>query len=126
MLTEMTPTDRRIHSLWKGSRCNTGELAKENHIIPRSVCPELDNALITLEFLPETLNQFSWRRSEGISGPVKIQRGGFPECLPEDRIEIDPLSAKVVSVETQPSKSPTLDRRSGNSRSRQNREFLPE
>ena len=26
-------------------------------IIPRSVCPELDNKLFNLEFMPETLNQ---------------------------------------------------------------------
>ena len=34
-----------------------GELATGDHIIPRSVVPELDNVLINLEFLPETLNQ---------------------------------------------------------------------
>jgi len=28
-----------------------------DHIIPRSVCPELDNTLFNLEFMPETLNQ---------------------------------------------------------------------
>ena len=35
----------------------TGELATVDHIIPRSVAPELDNVLINLEFLPDTLNQ---------------------------------------------------------------------
>jgi len=34
-----------------------GELATGDHIIPRSVCPELDNSLFNLEFMPETLNQ---------------------------------------------------------------------
>ena len=34
-----------------------GELATGDHIIPRSVCPELDNKLFNLEFMPETLNQ---------------------------------------------------------------------
>ncbi|MDB4265139.1 hypothetical protein N9891_00160 [bacterium] len=34
-----------------------GELATGDHIIPRSICPELDNCLFNLEFLPETLNQ---------------------------------------------------------------------
>ena len=34
-----------------------GELATVNHIIPRSVCPELDNRLYNLEFLPDTLNK---------------------------------------------------------------------
>lgn len=34
-----------------------GELATGDHIIPRSVCPELDNCIFYLEFLPETLNQ---------------------------------------------------------------------
>ena len=28
-----------------------------DHIIPRSVCPELDNKLYNLEFMPATLNQ---------------------------------------------------------------------
>lgn len=35
----------------------TGELATGDHIIPRSVCPELDNCLFNLEFLPDTLNK---------------------------------------------------------------------
>ena len=34
-----------------------GELSTGDHIIPRAVCPELDNKLFNLEFLPETLNQ---------------------------------------------------------------------
>jgi hypothetical protein len=34
-----------------------GELAEVDHIIPRSVCPELDNKLFNLEFMPETLNR---------------------------------------------------------------------
>ena len=34
-----------------------GELATGDHIIPRSVCPALDNVLVNLEFLPATLNQ---------------------------------------------------------------------
>ena len=34
-----------------------GELATVDHIIPRSVCPELDNRLYNLEFMPDTLNK---------------------------------------------------------------------
>lgn len=34
-----------------------GELATGDHIIPRSVCPVLDNVIVNLEFLPATLNQ---------------------------------------------------------------------
>lgn len=34
-----------------------GELATGDHIIPRSVCPELDNCFFNLEFMPETLNR---------------------------------------------------------------------
>ena len=34
-----------------------GQLATGDHIIPRSVAPELDNALFNLEFMPEKLNQ---------------------------------------------------------------------
>ena len=33
-----------------------GELATGDHIIPRSVSPALDNVLLNLEFMPETLN----------------------------------------------------------------------
>ena len=40
-----------------------GELATVDHIIPRSVCPELDNRLYNLEFLPDTLNK---RKSDKI------------------------------------------------------------
>lgn len=35
----------------------TGELATADHIVPRSICPELDNAIFNLEFLPDTLNK---------------------------------------------------------------------
>jgi hypothetical protein len=34
-----------------------GEIATGDHIIPRSVTPELDNTLFNLEFMPLTLNQ---------------------------------------------------------------------
>ncbi len=34
-----------------------GELATGDHIIPRSVCPALDNVIVNLEFMPATLNQ---------------------------------------------------------------------
>ena len=34
-----------------------GEIVTGEHIIPRSVCPELDNALYNLEMMPLTLNQ---------------------------------------------------------------------
>lgn len=34
-----------------------GEIATGDHIIPRSVAPELDNSLFNLEFMPLTLNQ---------------------------------------------------------------------
>ena len=34
-----------------------GEIVTGDHIIPRSVCPELDNSLYNLEMMPLTLNQ---------------------------------------------------------------------
>ena len=34
-----------------------GQLATGDHVIPRSIAPELDNALFNLEFMPEKLNQ---------------------------------------------------------------------
>ena len=34
-----------------------GEIVTGDHIIPRSVCPELDNTLFNLEMMPLTLNQ---------------------------------------------------------------------
>jgi hypothetical protein len=34
-----------------------GEIVTGDHIKPRSVCPELDNTLFNLEFMPLTLNQ---------------------------------------------------------------------
>jgi hypothetical protein len=40
-----------------------GELATVDHIIPRSVCPELDNRIYNLEFMPDTLNK---RKSDKI------------------------------------------------------------
>ena len=40
-----------------------GELATVDHIIPRSVCPELDNKLFNLEFMPDSINR---RKSDKI------------------------------------------------------------
>jgi hypothetical protein len=40
-----------------------GELATADHIVPRSVVPELDNRLFNLEFMPDTLNR---RKSDKI------------------------------------------------------------
>lgn len=40
-----------------------GELAHVDHILPRSVVPELDNRLFNLEFMPDTLN---WDKSDKI------------------------------------------------------------
>jgi hypothetical protein len=34
-----------------------GEIVTGDHIIPRSICPELDNAFYNLEMMPLTLNQ---------------------------------------------------------------------
>ncbi len=34
----------------------SGEIATGDHIIPRSVAPELDNCLYNLEFMPATVN----------------------------------------------------------------------
>ena len=34
-----------------------GEIVTGDHIIPRSVCPELDNSLYNLEIMPLTLNE---------------------------------------------------------------------
>lgn len=47
----------------------SGELATVDHIIPRSVCPELDNCLFNLEFMPDTLN----RRQSAKIGDRQIQ-----------------------------------------------------
>lgn len=44
-----------------------GELATGDHIIPRSVCEELDNCLFNLEFMPETLTGRRPRRLENVS-----------------------------------------------------------
>ena len=35
----------------------TEQVATVDHIIPRSVCPELDNKLFNLEFMPESLDR---------------------------------------------------------------------
>jgi hypothetical protein len=48
------------------------ELATVDHIIPRSVCPELDNRLYNLEFMPDTLNK---RKSDKI-GDRQLQLAG--------------------------------------------------
>ena len=48
-----------------------GEIVTGDHIIPRSVCPELDNYLFNLEFLPSTLNQ---RKSNKV-GERQLQLG---------------------------------------------------
>ena len=45
-----------------------GELATVDHIIPRSVCPELDNRLYNLEFMPDTLNK---RKSDKVGDRQK-------------------------------------------------------
>ena len=34
-----------------------GEIVTGDHIIPRSVCPELDNSLYNLDIMPLTLNE---------------------------------------------------------------------
>ena len=44
-------------TITKGNKRYIGELATVDHIIPRSVCPELDNRVYNLEFLPDSLNQ---------------------------------------------------------------------
>jgi hypothetical protein len=41
-----------------------GEIVTGDHIIPRSVCPELDNALYNLETMPQTLNQKKNEKSD--------------------------------------------------------------
>jgi hypothetical protein len=40
-----------------------GEIVTGDHIIPRSVCPELDNALFNLEFMPA---DSTWKRKVGL------------------------------------------------------------
>ena len=42
-------------TITKGSYA--GEIVTGDHIIPRSVCPELDNKIYNLEMMPLTLNQ---------------------------------------------------------------------
>ena len=49
-----------------------GELATGDHIIPRSVCPELDNKLFNLEFMPATING----REEGGEGRGEAEAVG--------------------------------------------------
>ena len=57
-----------------------GELATVDHIIPRSVCPELDNRLYNLEFMPDTLNN---RKSDKIGGrPGLLSQTGLDRVLP--------------------------------------------
>ncbi|MDA7646792.1 hypothetical protein N8675_02535 [Akkermansiaceae bacterium] len=53
-----------------------GEIVTGDHIIPRSVCPELDNALYNLEMMPLTLNQ---RKSAKI-GTRQIDLAKAMEC----------------------------------------------
>lgn len=38
-------------------KTHISEIVTSDHIIPRSVCEELDNCLFTLEMMPLTLNQ---------------------------------------------------------------------
>ena len=47
---------RRIPSDVVDERLTAGASIPLDHIIPRSVCPELDNTLYNLEFMPATLN----------------------------------------------------------------------
>ena len=51
----MTDAEGKATTITKGSYA--GVIATGDHIIPRSVCPELDNSLFNLEFMPLTLNQ---------------------------------------------------------------------
>jgi hypothetical protein len=41
----------------------SGDVTEVDHIIPRSVAPELDERLYNLEFMPKTMNR---RKSDGI------------------------------------------------------------
>jgi hypothetical protein len=56
---EVLATVKRSHLPWlaRAKGPYKGEIATGDHIIPRSICTELDNVLINLEFMPETLNQ---------------------------------------------------------------------
>ena len=41
------------------------DIATGDHIIPRSVCPELDNCLYNLEFMPGRMNSSKGAAGEG-------------------------------------------------------------
>jgi hypothetical protein len=47
-----------------------GELAEVDHIVPKSVCPEFDNKLFNLEFMPRTLTR---RKSDEV-GQRQVQQ----------------------------------------------------
>lgn len=60
-----------------------GEIVTSDHIIPRSVCPKLDNALYNLEMIPLTLNQRknAKRRAKDRSRSLARDSIGLPVIL---------------------------------------------
>jgi hypothetical protein len=56
-------TDEDIAAMRKGNAATvrhgpyTGDLLSVDHVIPRSICPELDNVICNLELMPLRLNQ---------------------------------------------------------------------
>ena len=47
-----------------GAAPDAGEKIEVDHIVPRSLAPDLDNLMINLEMLPHTLN---WEKSNKIT-----------------------------------------------------------
>ena len=66
-----------------------GELATGDHIIPRSVCPALDNVIVNLEFLPATLNQRKGAKvgERQVAVARKFQAAGIIDAAELEAIE---------------------------------------
>jgi len=54
-----------------------GEIVTGDHIIPRSVCPELDNKIYNLEMMPLTLNQRKGAKITQRQIDLLFQQEGF-------------------------------------------------
>ena len=67
----------------------SGELATGDHIIPRSVCPALDNVIVNLEFMPVTLNQRKGAKvgERQIAVARKFQAAGIIDATELEAIE---------------------------------------
>ena len=67
-----------------------------DHIIPRSVCPELDNSLFNLEFMPLTLNQK--KAAKVTQRQVALAKEGHQKgLLSEDELRAVEARKQVIS-----------------------------